>query len=94
MQCNEIISLIGEQKYLKELSLDKNQKLLFYYNNKSTAEGGGVFVYVVNNDVERPAKQEEVKNFISEGKTTCFSGIPHYTLNLHKTLFDFKNQLF
>ena len=90
---NTIIQMIGNQSYVKELDLNSD-KLLFYYNNKAKSEGGGVFVYRVNKNVIRPDKQSQLTDFLAEGVTSAFSGVPNYTLDLHKTLFDSKNKLF
>ena len=87
-----IVQKIGNQSYVKEINLESD-KLFFYYNNKAKAEGGGVFVYRVSKDVQRPDKQTQLYNYLAEGVTSAFSGVPNYTLDLHRTLFDSKNKL-
>jgi len=93
MQYSEIVPLLNKQKYIKELDLG-DKKILFYYCNKSTSTGGGVSVYVVDAETVRPERQEQLTSFIASGKTTAFSGVPNYTKELHKMLFDTKNKLF
>ena len=93
MNCSDIQKKLEGQKYPKELDLGKD-KLLFYYNNKSKAEDGGVFVYRVDSAVNRPERKTDLYNYLAMGRTSAFSGVPHYTLDLHKTLFDSKNKLF
>ncbi len=93
MEYHKVVELIGDQKYLKELDLG-DDKLFFYYNNKSTAEGGGVYVYRVDKSSSRPDKQNNLYNYLSSGKTTAFSGVPNYTVNLHHQLFGMRNALF
>lgn len=90
---SSIVQKIGNQSYVKEINLESD-KLFFYYNNKAKAEGGGVFVYRVSKDVQRPDKQTQLYNYLAEGVTSAFSGVPNYTLDLHRTLFDSKNKLF
>ena len=51
-------------------------------------------MYRLKTVIPRPEKKSEVCGYISEGRTTAFSGVPHYTMDLHRTLFDFKNRLF
>ena len=88
-----IVQKIGNQSYIKEIDLGL-EKLFFYYNNKAKAEGGGVFVYRVDSSAKRPEKQNQLYNVLAEGVTSAFSGVPNYTMDLHRTLFDTKNRLF
>ena len=93
MNYSDIQNKLQNLKYPKEVDLGK-EKLVFYYNNKARAQEGGVFVYKVKSETIRPEKKNDLTEILSEGRTTCFSGIPYYTMDLHKTLFDTRNRLF
>ena len=93
MTYTEIQEELQDKKYPKELDVG-NDKLLFYYNNKSKAEEGGVFVYKVLPGTKRPERKTDLYNYLAEGRTTSFNGVPNYTMDLHRTLFDSKNKLF
>lgn len=93
MNYTDIHDKLQFMKYPKELELGQ-EKLVFYYNNKARAQEGGVFVYKVSSETVRTEKKNDLKNILSEGITTCFSGIPNYTRDLHKVLFDSRNRLF
>lgn len=93
MTYSEIQEKLKDKKYPKELDVG-NDKLLFYYNNKSKAEEGGVFIYKVLPGTKRPERKTDLYNYLAEGRTTSFNGVPNYTMDLHRTLFDSKNKLF
>ena len=93
MTYTEIQEKLKDKKYPKELDVG-NDKLLFYYNNKSKAEEGGVFIYKVLPGTKRPERKTDLYNYLAEGRTTSFNGVPNYTMDLHRTLFDSKNKLF
>lgn len=93
MTYSEIQEKLQDKKYPKELDVG-NDKLLFYYNNKSKAEEGGVFIYKVLPGTKRPERKTDLYNYLAEGRTTSFNGVPNYTMDLHRTLFDSKNKLF
>ena len=93
MTYTEIQEKLKDKKYPKELDVG-NDKLLFYYNNKSKAEEGGVFVYKVLPGTKRPERKTDLYNYLAEGRTTSFNGVPNYTMDLHRTLFDSRNKLF
>ena len=93
IQYSEVISAIGNQTYPKEISVG-DEKIFFYYINRASAQGGGVFVYRCKSDVIRPEKQIDLTDYIAIGKTSNNKGVPYYTMDLHKTLFDVKNKLF
>ena len=93
IQHSDVVAAIGNQTYVKEVLLG-DEKIIFYYNNKASAQGGGVFVYRCKSTTVRPDKQADLKDYIATGKTSNNKGIPYYTMNLHKTLFDTKNKLF
>lgn len=94
MSYNSILEKIKGQKYPKEVVVDDNDKLLFYYVNKAKEQGGGVFVYRVPKYMPRPELKIDVYNALSEGRTSAFAGEPNYTIELHRALFDTKNRLF
>ena len=93
MTYTEIQEKLKDKKYPKELDVG-NDKLLFYYNNKSKAEEGGVFIYKVLPGTKRPERKTDLYNYLAEGRTTSFNGVPNYTMDLHRTLFDSRNKLF
>ena len=93
MKYEEVLKKLEGQSYPKELELGSD-KLIFYYNNKAKAEDGGVFVYKVLPGTKRPERKTDVYNYLAEGRTSSFNGIPNYTMDLHRTLFDSKNKLF
>ena len=62
--------------------------------NKAKAEDGGVFVYKVDAGTRRPERKTDLYNYLAEGRTSSFNGVPNYTMDLHRTLFDSKNKLF
>ena len=93
MTYTEIQEKLKDKKYPKELDVG-NDKLLFYYNNKSKAEEGGVFIYKVLPGTRRPERKTDLYNYLAEGRTTSFNGVPNYTMDLHRTLFDSRNKLF
>lgn len=93
MTCSEIQKKLEGLKYPKELEVGKD-KLIFYYNNKSKALNGGVSVYKVDCNTRRPERKTDLYNYLAEGRTSSFNGVPNYTMDLHRTLFDNKNKLF
>ena len=93
MTYSEVQKLLEGQKYPNEIELGKD-KLIFYYNNKAKAEDGGVFVYKVDASTKRPERKTDLYNYLAEGRTSSFNGVPNYTMDLHRTLFDSKNKLF
>lgn len=93
MKYEEVLKKLEGQKYPKEIDVGSD-KLIFYYNNKAKAEDGGVFVYKVLPGTKRPERKTDVYNYLAEGRTSSFNGVPNYTMDLHRTLFDSKNKLF
>ena len=93
MTYSDVQKLLEGKKYPKEIELGQD-KLIFYYNNKAKAQDGGVFVYKVLPGTKRPERKTDLYNYLAEGKTSAFNGVPNYTLDLHRTLFDNKNKLF
>lgn len=93
MTYSEIQQKLSKLKYPKELELGKD-KLIFYYNNKAKAENGGVFIYKVDIHTKRPERKTDLYNYLAEGRTSSFNGVPNYTMDLHRILFDTKNKLF
>ena len=94
MDYSEIQKYLQKEKYIKELNVGNDEKLLFYYNNKARAEEGGVFIYRVDSSLERPDRKTNLHNYFAEARTSVFSGVPNYTLDVHRILFDTKNKLF
>ena len=94
MEYTEIVNALQTKKYVKEVKVDNNQKLLFYYNNKAKAEDGGVFIYRVDKSVDRPERKTNLHNYFAEARTSAFNGVANYTSDVHRTLFDTKNKLF
>ena len=93
MNFSEVAKKLEGQKYPKEIDLGQ-EKLIFYYNNKSKAEDGGVFVYRVSSKIKRPERRCDLVDSFAQGRTSAYSGVPNYTMNLHKNLFDTRNRLF
>jgi len=89
----DVVESLRGLKYPKEIPLG-DEKLVFYYVNRSREMNGGAFVYRVRADYERPPRKDSVKGAISEGRTTVFKSSPNYTAELHRHLFDSGNKLF
>ena len=93
MNYSDVANQLKGKKYPKEITVG-DDKIIFYYNNKSKAEEGGVFVYRVDKNIIRPERKSDLYNYFAEGRTSSFGGVPNYTMDLHRTLFDAKNKLF